>query len=1724
LIKARFWTDSTKKLLSSQKLLPTLQQVFDDFFKEHCDIDDKKSIGTYLSNENNRPTLKHYLDAFARAGENIQDKNVRDALVKDTKKDWKKVQWVQSLDKSIANLTHFSLLEEGILAREEKTALVASFDNSFSHTEITTWIFKDLPRSRYILEKNQFMVYTDVYDKKIRGAKSEQEANQRRKLYEKKLLEGYLDRANEQIKKQWATTPKAELIAQLTTISKLQEPGFSKQKNNLISSISTYLQEDYLESQIDHDMIKAQCKEFGIEEKYFDNYLKFWKQIYDLNNKEAKLSIGDKTFSLYADKQLITHPDKFTSVDNLDRLFSFERTIDFKKSDPIFSTLFWNTPQAYIVDDKNWGILDTINYEYDIPVYLDTPKLTNRVLLDQKSEIEVTDIATWNTYTWFPQLDEEQDMIDLIDKEGKKIFTLPFETQESENTDPVGIINSEKYSLEATKRTFSQPATPPIVTQLIQTAVFNEMAPDNKKIPTKKVEEQADILDDTTPIRPHFATYTTDTEEEADDDGTDLEKQLKQEKIGSYRFASTVQMPDEVKKDIAGRVPPKPLHEVRAWIDQGEVFFHSDYFYKKYHLANISHEEKIIDWEPKQILTFTLASGVTINIHQLSELKRHPDILACIAELRSAKVHEVAHRLLHFHDITSVPYTTEEGAHLDINQETLCEIADRQSLPRQFDKASQRCFVLIAQHGKQHQVRLDTLEATVGETIEWFTRWSIRRLDAKQLEAYEADYEKFADLVVANTLTPATERSVKTGNKAMKNKLDKFIKKLEEQYDPGNQAHIEQTEHAEQHLETLRQQLTALNAGTVLSQEELNEMREAQIQANSFLQEHLPAIAPSRNQQTANESRQPRNPRWNEPTWTEQERAPSHQAIQEEERDFENDREEFEKWFDLFKGDSSAKLQHGTVLFLKDTTSHLPWAWFNRVKYKITDLTDKNITFEMSDATEKNVAKKSTVRKPLNKETLQMLKKVGKNDIYKYQESRATKSWFMQSVGTNLGWKRAEVKNFKKTIQENNKTKQEEVTHVGVLSEKVLSSESSESVVYKVDRWVNTVTVQAAVPAGDKSNEKKKALRTKKMDYDTFQMFCFSKDLGPLTSSEVIRTGQRLDPKKIASDGLPRQGISLAAIRKGLKAIPETYKKKFEEEQEFQTALATDWLSNIIPNTSFLYLDEIKNDLWWTDGLVRQRIQKFKSERAATGDSDKASVHDKAIYENIEANVFNKIKPTRKFKYKAAGALLYTLEKWWAYARALASYANKDGWGWWVKCILGERARQQFITERQRRIDLFKSKWWTHEELQSEIVKYELQFLQDATSDKPGRWTKFWREIEGHKDTLYGWANSIDPSGFSKKGDFPYMLDAFWNWGIGQNIPWTMMSALEAMKWAVENGKHYNEFYMSILALFATGAVHMFPQDYISKLKAIGRSRGIPIALLAGDAHASGKVMHILDHIARNAGVTTFSEFTGKDLSIFDAMHIHNYDIEDRKATRDSFKNRRSNYGSIMIDAFNYDNDFLVDIPETETKTTRIVTNYLWPEWVFGDYKDVQNRESIDAIDGQSPFFEKWLLNLSEGAFKGYMMKFTQWELSNDHSITLWHGLAQKLQQFENNINSGGNTKANYVKTKLLYQKFVKFFDTQLAGSSDEPEWKWQAYKALFNQAVQGKVPMDKLIKKSIFKQRERTNQEGDALYMMHETIRSDLVKDTIMQFANLIKNSYSSLDGASNQDSIFDE
>ena len=88
-------------------------------------------------------------------------------------------------------------------------------------------------------------------------------------------------------------------------------------------------------------------------------------------------------------------------------------------------------------------------------------------------------------------------------------------------------------------------------------------------------------------------------------------------------------------------------------------------------------------------------------------------------EIISAKTHEITHRLLHFHDIHAITYTSPKG-NLSIEQETLCEIADGKSLTREHElqaDGTKRWFVTLEHNNIKHQVWLDELEEQLGKKV-----------------------------------------------------------------------------------------------------------------------------------------------------------------------------------------------------------------------------------------------------------------------------------------------------------------------------------------------------------------------------------------------------------------------------------------------------------------------------------------------------------------------------------------------------------------------------------------------------------------------------------------------------------------------------------------------------------------------------------------------------------------------------------------------------------------------------------------------------------------------------------------------------------------------------------------------------------------------------------------------------------------------------------------------
>ena len=66
-----------------------------------------------------------------------------------------------------------------------------------------------------------------------------------------------------------------------------------------------------------------------------------------------------------------------------------------------------------------------------------------------------------------------------------------------------------------------------------------------------------------------------------------------------------------------------------------------------------------------------------------------------IADVKAAKLHEITHRVLQFHDIDEIDIDDTNGKEQTLSQECLAEIADRVTYPRQRDAQDRERYVTV---------------------------------------------------------------------------------------------------------------------------------------------------------------------------------------------------------------------------------------------------------------------------------------------------------------------------------------------------------------------------------------------------------------------------------------------------------------------------------------------------------------------------------------------------------------------------------------------------------------------------------------------------------------------------------------------------------------------------------------------------------------------------------------------------------------------------------------------------------------------------------------------------------------------------------------------------------------------------------------------------------------------------------------------------------------------
>lgn len=1310
---------------------------------------------------------------------------------------------------------------------------------------------------------------------------------------------------------------------------------------------------------------------------------------------------------------------------------------------------------------------------------------------DPQTQVTITDNNTGETRSGFPRKKWLNEDDEFSDEPSQEWITLTNSVWESKYF-ALSIINGE-YCLDTTTYTIQQKHTKKSHSPLSEAILLHILKDHTIELETltmRDVDNQTNILDNNATPLPHQVT-DTETILQAWSHPRHTKNKKNTSPFSGYAFARATEIPDAVKKEMEARQITTPKARIYQWI----ISFNKDYFCEKYWLKDIRRKQT----ETWKQLVFVFPDGTNRTVW---EMYADSKTKACITEMIATKTHEITHRLLHFNWIQALTVPTSvDWVKVTVDQEFLCEVADRISRPREKTENGSS-FVRFHDGKQEHIIYCDALEEHIAKKIPWFTRQSIKWLDVKQLENYLEQCGRFDTLAATNSATIPIKNTNQIKRKDLQknpNTVYLFWDNLQRQWMwwQAGEMRWEPNWFGIATKKYWSNDDTDVNQ--FFSDTELDDNKKT---IDADIKKVYDAIDQWK---TVSIPRDSKNNQWNLWTWLSElpTRAPHTFDYLQKELDKlaqyqqskkttkkNNDEEEEEEDTDTQHSPETMEHQNflkefvhvlgkdgseswvecavGTAIFLKDTISTIPWYGHNRVKYVLTGIWEDTISLRMEDATENNVAGSKVFTMPKTQETINKIAKIGKQSTILLKKTE--KNNFTKKIGDFAGWQRSKIgSDFSKSYKDEWKTKTWPITHVWSIKGKITWLDKTENVIYKVERWYNKVTVSGQVNKKDisKNDKQKKELRTKQMDYDTFMVFCKSKWLLPYNEKEVKKAWMSVDPAKIPASDISRRDklVSLWAVWNFLKAIPESVKKKVEEEQEFQAALAKDYFANWIPNVGIAYLDEIRGEIGGMDALVRQKIQKYKSDR--TGGGEKSDVHDVPIFEWMRDALFISPSNRRNFKYKAASWLLYALEKWSLYPRALAPYANADWWWYWIKIILGDEMHKEFIKERQNKIDQWRSQWLNNDEgFYDRLVKYELEFIQQATTDKPFWWSKFWREVESHKDKLFWWADSIDPWGIAAKGNFDAMYEAFLWWGIKWNNPKTLFSALKAMEWAVETDNDLNLFYQCILLIFVTWIIHTLPTDYRNKLAWIWRAKWIPVTLFAWNTYASGEVVRLLDHIAKNAWMRSFSEYVGSSAEDFDNKHVGNYaevvgtndkwdPITAQQALTDHFKEWWASAWDVIISWFSPGENLLKtktypDWWAVPSKTKEVVSSYLGDGWIFNTYLWNQDDTYYKWVDAQTPIYQKNLMNLAKWPLKSILwLSWKNLQINADETTQqMRKNFVQIIWWYDNTLKS---IDAETIEPMMsfLYGKYLQLFWDKLNAHFNKSTYKTNLENAL---------------------------------------------------------------------------
>lgn len=787
----------------------------------------------------------------------------------------------------------------------------------------------------------------------------------------------------------------------------------------------------------------------------------------------------------------------------------------------------------------------------------------------------------------------------------------------------------------------------------------------------------------------------------------------------------------------------------------------------------------------------------------------------------------------------------------------------------------------------------------------------------------------------------------------------------------------------------------------------------------------------------------------------------------------ENPREYFASIFNDLKGDSSIEYNprdgvftwwnwpnEWVLLYFRTWTSNLPGHGTSWMKARIVPHWWDSYYIELDDGTEWTPPSRESISRDINWDDLKQLVWSFRGEVYKARETTDFNdaAWYLQDGIWTLNWWEVSGSAWTRYFVD---PSQNEKTWEVWFERKTWDlkylwhyRDDEKFDFYKIENNWNNVTVTSLDP------EKP---FTSTMDRTSLAFFVKDKKLTPHNEQEYQNLIKKHKPPKDEpkwkwSDSL----LSISAVIAAFKKFPESFKHYFDEREKYQSAKLYAQLAERMPEIYWLYTNDVKADaLAELDSEIWKVINGHK-DRLWRNDGDWSWVHKKQAAIRIDREIFKNIRTDERYRHKAAWYLLYALDQGNMYYRELSHY--KHTW-LWVEALLGKNHHATFMKQRKQFHDKLRNFWYEDEEAFNDLIMFEIQYISEYTTSSNMLHlygSKFGKAVESFTENE---GNDIErqKEWIWKKWSYFETYKTI-RWKIEKQEPgWIVWWIELLLEWA-ETWQHYRMLYSLIIQWYTSGVIpYVLGNKWKGKLKQLGRTYGIPMLIMAKDIHAQRRVTYLIDNIATQAWIQSFSWFvTEKEWLPYrvEDYHIHNfsallpwqgrnYDGTDYKPNSRHVKTvkhtekRMGEHADTIIDALNFKNDYYFQALWAATWDTKRDLQIYYNQKVHDGQTSVDVWYSKDSFkQWESPHYSNWILNLWYSTFK-WAMRDTRWwgwrqELRNDVAIDMWKKLRSNVEWINSSIwwyKVSGDWTANPSAKYMLHfivKKFFTYFGTDM--------------------------------------------------------------------------------------------